>query len=225
MTDRPTTIALLPMKGHSERVPGKNFLRLGDKPLYRWVLGTLLEIDRIATVVINTDAEELLGDPELAENPRVVVRRRIPELCGDLVSMNRVLMDDVDHTEGDVYLMTHATNPLLSADTIRAALARFDQGDADSLFSVTRVQTRFYRRDASPVNHDPAQLIRTQDLEPWYEENSCLYLFTREAFLATGARIGRKPVMFETPRLESIDIDDPDDWTMAEALVEHRFRE
>jgi CMP-N-acetylneuraminic acid synthetase len=92
-------------------------------------------------------------------------------------------------------------------------------GAADSLFSVTRHQTRFYRADGAPINHDPDNLVRTQDLEPWFEENSCLYLFSQASFAATGARIGRHPILFEIPRGEAVDIDDAEDWALAEALA------
>src|SRR3546814_5178724 len=89
-----------------------------------------------------------------------------------MVSMNLVLADDVENVESDIYLMTHTTNPLMSADTVRAALAAFREaqaaGRADSLFTVDKVQTRFYRVDCTPVNHDPDNLVRTQDLEPWF---------------------------------------------------------
>jgi CMP-N-acetylneuraminic acid synthetase len=69
------------------------------------------------------------------------------------------------------------------------------------------------------VNHDPQNLVRTQDLPPYFEENSNLYLFTAESFAATRARVGRRPLLFETPRLESADIDDEDGWRMAESLA------
>ena len=92
-------------------------------------------------------------------------------------------------------------------------------GQADSLFTVNKFQTRFYRTDGSAVNHDPNNLIRTQDLEPWFEENSNLYLFSRDSFAATNARIGRRPVMFETPRSESADIDDQEGWDIAEIMA------
>lgn len=216
------TLALLPMKAHSERVPGKNFKRLSGKPLFLWILDALLAVDRIDTVVINTDARDLLREHGLADSPRVLVRDRPPALCGDLVSMNRILEDDIRNCPADRYLMTHTTNPLISPATIRDALEAYDRRETgiDSLFSVNRVQARFYREDLSPVNHDPDNLVRTQDLEPWYEENSCLYVFSRDSFLASGSRVGRKPMLFPTPALESIDIDDPEDWEIASALAD-----
>ncbi|MEY8211156.1 MAG: acylneuraminate cytidylyltransferase family protein, partial [Gammaproteobacteria bacterium] len=137
------------------------------------------------------------------------------------VSMNRILADDVSNIGADIYLMTHTTNPLLGSSTISDALELFQKSRAcnsiDSLFSVNCIQSRFYSAACRPINHDPKNLIRTQDLEPWYEENSNLYLFTRDSFMTTQARIGKRPMMFETPKYESIDIDTIDDWDFAVA--------
>lgn len=216
---KPRVVALLPMKANSVRVAGKNFRDFCGKPLFRWILDTLLSVEEIDEIIINTDARHILAENGLAESGKVKIRDRKPEICGDLVSMNLILADDIDNVPADIYLMTHTTNPLMSADTIRKALAAYQTslaaGEADSLFTVDKVQTRFYRADASAVNHDPDNLIRTQDLEPWFEENSNLYLFTRDSFARTKARIGKQPMMYEGPRIESIDIDDQDDWDLA----------
>ncbi|MGE6114357.1 cytidylyltransferase domain-containing protein [Aeromonas salmonicida] len=218
-------VALLPMKANSERVKGKNFRKLAGKPLFQWILDALLENEYISSVVINTDAKKILLDNGLLESERVIIRERKPELCGDFVSMNLILSDDIDNVPADIYLMTHTTNPLITAQTIKHALNKFlDERDThDSLFTVNKFQTRFYRDDLSAVNHDPNNLIRTQDLEPWYEENSCLYIFTKKSFDKTKARIGKSPSMFVTAKLESVDIDEPEDWDMAEALAERRI--
>jgi len=219
-------VALLPMKAHSARVKSKNFREFAGKPLFRWILGTLLSMEEVEKVVINTDARHILAEHGLNDGDaagRVMIRDRKEEICGDFVSMNLVLADDVANVEAHAYLMTHTTNPLLSAKAIRGALAKYrdeaETGRADSLFTVNKVQTRFYREDMSPVNHDPDNLIRTQDLEPWYEENSNLYIFNRDSFAKTDARIGAKPAMYETPPLESIDIDNADQWMLAEAVA------
>ncbi len=211
------------MKANSQRVKGKNFRPLQGRPLFRWILDSLLAVEEIDQVVINTDARAILAENGLTDSDRVTIRDRKPELCGDTVSMNRILADDIAACPADTYLMTHTTNPLLTPATIRAALARYQaglaEGTADSLFTVNKTQTRFYRADASPVNHDPANLIQTQDLEPWYEENSNLYIFSRASFAVTDARIGRAPLLHEMDRLEAIDIDTPEDWMLAEACA------
>lgn len=222
---KPRIVALLPMKAHSARVSGKNFRDFCGKPLFRWILDTLLSVEEIDQVVINTDARDILAGHGLVDTDRLLIRDRKPEICGDFVSMNLVLADDVANVEADIYLMTHTTNPLMKAETVRGALAAFRaaraEGRADSLFTVDKIQTRFYRADCSPVNHDPDNLIRTQDLEPWFEENSNLYIFTRDSFAKTQARIGKQPMMYESAKFESIDIDTPADWEFAIVAARH----
>ena len=218
-------VALLPMKANSTRIKGKNFRDFCGKPLFRWVLDTLLEVDEIDQIVINTDARYLLAENGLGENDRIFIRDRKPEICGDDVSMNMILADDVACVPADLYLMTHTTNPLISVETIRKAIAAFrdsnTSGQFDTLFTVNKVQTRFYRADGNPVNHNPANLIPTQELEPWYEENSNLYIFTGQSFNINRARIGAKPLMYTSPPMESIDIDTPDDWDKAIIAFKH----
>lgn len=211
------------MKANSQRVTGKNFRILHGKPLFAWILDSLLALPEIDEVVINTDAREILAQNGLTEGGRVTIRDRAPALCGDTVSMNRILADDIAATPAQTYVMTHTTNPMLQSATIAEALGQYRAGvaagTADSLFSVNTFQTRFYRADGSAVNHDPKNLVQTQDLEPWFEENSCLYIFSAASFAATEARIGTRPMMFQTPQLESVDIDTPTDWELAESVA------
>lgn len=217
------------MKANSQRVKGKNFRPLLNKPLFQWILDSLLAVEEIDEVVINTDARHILAENGLVEGDRVRIRDRKPEICGDTVSMNLILADDIAACPADTYLMTHTTNPLLRPETIRAALARYQagvtEGSADSLFTVNKIQTRFYRADGSPVNHDPDNLIQTQDLEPWYEENSNLFIFSAPSFASTNARIGKKPILHEMDKMEAVDIDTPEDWSLAEACARIRQTE
>jgi CMP-N-acetylneuraminic acid synthetase len=134
--------------------------------------------------------------------------------------MNEILIYDTEQFPADFYLQTHSTNPLLKAETISDAIHAFNNNypNLDSLFSVTRWQTRFYDKDGNAVNHDPKELIQTQDLPPMYEENSCIYIFTRENLIAKRHRISNNPLMFEIPRLEAVDIDDESDFQVAHLL-------
>lgn len=218
--------ALLPMKAHSARVTSKNFRPIAGKPLFRWILDTLAAAPEIDQIVINTDARDMLSDNGLNTGDmdgKVLIRDRKPEICGDMVSMNLILADDIANTSADYYAMTHTTNPLLGHATISNMLKTFHAaetaGTADSLFTVNKHQTRFYTPDGAPINHDPANLLRTQDLPAYMEENSVFYAFTEKSFAQTNARIGARPIMFETPFLESVDIDEPYDWFIAESLL------
>ena len=213
------------MKAHSARVKSKNFRMIAGKTLFRWILNTLTDVSEIDQVVINTDARELLAAEGLRHGDydgRVVIRDRPDEICGDFVSMNLVLEDDIDNVRSDIYFMTHTTNPLLSPETIREMITKYHDGLAkgkDSLFAVNHLQTRFYTEDATPINHDPDNLIRTQDLPPYFEENSVGYFFSKQSFKTTNARIGSSPQMYTTPALESVDIDEITDWFVAESLL------
>ena len=218
-------VALLPMKANSERVKGKNFRDFGGKPLFKWVLDTLLSVAEIDLIVINTDARHILAEYGLIDNERILIRDRNEEICGDLISMNLIIKDDIKNIDSDIYLMTHTTNPFLSRHSVEAAIEKFQIAvkakGADSLFTVNKVQDRFYDVDVQPINHDPANLIRTQDLDPWYQENSNLYLFSKDSFYKTDARIGANPTMLVTAPYESTDIDTPDDWELGEVMVEY----
>lgn len=203
----------------------KNFRDFNGKPLFRWILDTLLAVEDIDQIIINTDARAILAANGLVDTDRITIRDRKPEICGDFVSMNLVLADDVANVPADIYLMTHTTNPLLSEESVKGALDLYQkqvaQGACDSVFTVNKFQTRFYRTDVSAINHDPDNLIRTQDLEPWFEENSNLYIFSKASFASTNARIGKKPLMYEMGRTESVDIDDQESWHMAEAMSKY----
>ena len=218
-------VALLPMKANSERVKGKNFKKFIDKPLFKWILDTLLSVSLIDKVVINTDARIILEENNLFENDRIIIRDRKLDLIGDFVSMNEIIKDDINNIDSNLYLMTHTTNPFLSKSTINNSILTyyklFKNNEIDSLFTVDKIQNRLYQFDGTPINHDPENLIRTQDLIPWYQENSNLYLFSKNSFNSTKARIGLKPFLYVTPKFESIDIDDENDWNFAEIVAQY----
>ena len=216
-------VALVPMKHHSERVQGKNYRPFAGKPLYHRIVNSLLASLLIDQVVIDTDSPTL--EQDLTQNfPEVALLKRPDDLCGDAVPMNDILLYDASQVEGDFYLQTHSTNPLLTTETITRAIEKFlaNYPIYDSLFGVTRLQTRLWDNLTRAVNHNPAILLRTQDLPPIYEENSCLYIFNRHTLELKHNRIGDRPLMFEIDKLETIDIDQELDFTMAEFLYQQR---
>lgn len=222
MSDR--IAALVPMRHESERVPGKNYRPLLGRPLYHYVIESLLACDEIDTVVIDTDSAVIREDAA-ARFPSVSVVDRPMHLRAGSIPMNDVLLNDVERVDADLYLQTHSTNPLLRPATISRAIRELRENpNHDSLFSVTRLQTRLWSVGGIPVNHDPSVLLRTQDLPPLYEENSCLYLFTRELLEGRGTRIGQRPLLFEIDRDEAWDIDEESDFKVAIALMEARRR-
>jgi CMP-N-acetylneuraminic acid synthetase len=191
-------IALVPMRHHSQRVPGKNYRPLAGKPLYQHIIETLLACPEIGQVVVDTDSQPVMNGLR-RDFPQVVVLPRPEKLCADTISMNEILLYDTSQVEADFYLQTHSTNPLLRPETVSKAIQTFlaDYPAHDSLFSVTRLQTRLYDQHGQAINHDPNVLLQTQDLPPVYEENSCVYIFTRENLERRRNRLGERPLMFE----------------------------
>ena len=216
-------VALVPMRHDSKRVPGKNYRLMNGKPLYAYIIETLLSVPEISQVVVDTDSAPVMEG--LAQNyPQVKVLLRPENLRLDTTPTNEILLHDTAQVEADLYLQTHSTNPLLKAGTISKAIQelRSSWPEYDSLFSVTRWQTRLWDALGRPVNHNPAILLRTQDLPPIYEENSCMYLFTRETLVNRRNRLGERPIMFEMDAREATDIDEELDFVIAESLIKNQ---
>lgn len=212
-------IALVPMRHHSVRVPGKNYRPFGGKPLFHHIMDTLLKVPELELILVDTDSPQIMESLE-EHFPQIKTLSRPEHLRSDSIPMNEILIHDTGVIEADYYLQTHSTNPLLRAETISAAIQSFlaNIPEYDSLFGVTRLQTRLWDQLGRPINHNPNILLRTQDLPPVYEENSCLYIFARETLISRRNRLGKRPFMFEIPSIEAWDIDEELDFTVAETL-------
>jgi CMP-N-acetylneuraminic acid synthetase len=217
--------ALVPMRHHSQRVPGKNFRPLAGKPLYQHIIESLLAVPELGEILVDTDSPPVIAGLG-RDFPNVRVIERPVDLRADMISMNDILLYDTSQVMADFYLQTHSTNPLLRPETISKAIKTFlaDYPAHDSLFSVTRLQTRLYDQHGKAVNHDPDILLQTQDLPPVYEENSCMYIFTREALSRRHNRLGERPLMFEMNAAEAWDIDEELDFAITDFLMKQPLK-
>ena len=208
------------MKAHSERVPGKNMRHLCGRPLFNWIMDSLNNSGVIDEIIINTDSEEIANNA--TEHFDVTIHMR-PDYLLDISSDEayQIMAYDLKHTEGEYFIQSHSTNPLLKSDTIKMAIETYfsNIGKYDSLFSVTPFQTRIYDNNYKAINHDSAKLIKTQNLPVFYEENSCIYIFSRKSFLENKNRIGKKPTLYPIDKFESVDIDEEFDFLLAESLM------
>lgn len=211
------------MRHHSQRVPGKNYRPLAGKPLFHHIIDTLLAVPEVNDVVVDTDSEPVM-DGLRRFFPQVKTINRPENLRADDVPMNEILLHDTELFPADFYLQTHSTNPLLKPETVSRAIKSFLAGypARDSLFSVTRLQTRLYDKDGNAINHDPHELLQTQDLPPVYEENSCIYIFNRANLAAKRHRISDHPMMFEIDADEAWDIDEELDFTITDLLLSRK---
>ena len=214
-------IAILPMRGGSERIKNKNISLVNHRPLYEYAIRTLLKCNFIDKIVINTDIEEILD--RYQTDDRFIILRRKEDLRGNS-NINGVIHDTLERingrVDGEYFIQLHATNPLLTSETIDNSIIHFfeNQEKGDSLFSVTKQQKRLWDENG-PLNHKLNDSPTTQDLKYHFEENSCFYIFNRESFFKNKNRIGEKPIMFETPLLESFDIDTLDELNIIEKLL------
>jgi CMP-N-acetylneuraminic acid synthetase len=218
--------AILPLKEKSQRIPNKNFKIFYGKPLFFWILDRLLSIPEITEIIIDTDNKAKVLGYKITETDRIKVKERSKDLIGDDVSMNKILNHNIQYCKSTFILMTHSTNPLLSSRYIKSLMKDFVVGEKnnefDSIFTVNEIQSRLYDDLLNPINHNPSILNQTQDLQKVYEENSNLYLFTKKSFKKSQSRIGLNPAIRVTPKLESIDIDFPEQWQIAEIIAENQ---
>jgi CMP-N-acetylneuraminic acid synthetase len=221
----PQFVALVPMHHHSQRVPGKNYRPLAGKPLFHHVIQSLLDVPEIKAIAVDTDSEPVI-DGLRKYFPQVKIIIRPEHLRADNIPMNDILIHDTEQMQADFYLQTHSTNPLLKPKTITRAIQSLitNYPTYDSLFSVTRLQTRLYDQHGNAINHNPRELIQTQDLPPVYEENSCIYIFNQENLLAKRHRMGDHPLMFEIDADEAWDIDEELDFEICDFLLKRQSK-
>ncbi len=213
--------AIVPIKQNSERLSGKNFRDFNGRPLYHWILDALESVEEVDQIIVNTDADEVIQEAPAEFDVEISVR---PERLRDEEVTTNIIQYEVERNESDIFFQTYATNPLLTAETISAAIREFrERPSHDSLIPVTAHNMWFYDADMNPINHDPQNLERTQDMEPVYEDNGALYMYTEETIERTGHRIGENPFVFEIDEIEAMDIDVLSDFKIAESLHKQRM--
>lgn len=218
--------ALIPIKHNSERVPGKNYRDFNGKPSFYWIINTLLNSTYIDKIVIDTDSptiKELVPKYFNDNMERIIIYDRPVHLHGGHVATNDLFVNVIQalNLDADYYFQTHTTNPLLKTSSVNDAIETFlnkvNEG-YETLFSVKTHYTRFYNSIGQDMNHNRFHLIPTQELDPIYEENSCMYLFSKDTLLKYKARIGKKAYLYKMTDIESTDIDWHEDFKLAELL-------
>lgn len=207
--------AIIPIKNHSERVPNKNFRLLGEKPLYRHIIDTLLESKYVNHIIIDTDARDKI---KIGKKEPITIIDRPEELQGDFVSVNKLIEHDIKFATSDNIIQLHVTNPFLKTKTIDEAILHFEES-CKSVFGVSVLQQRAYSIKGKPLNHNPDELKRTQDLDPILIDNSCFYIFSKDFFNRKKQRMNRNSIQFIVSDWEALDIDTEFDWRIAKCLI------
>ena len=220
--------AIVPIKHKSTRVPGKNFRLMNGKPLYYWMIKTLIDVEEISKIIIDTNSPIIKNElKNYFSLEKIVIYDRPKHLWPGDTPTNDLLMNVINslNLDADYYLQTHVTNPLLKRETIKDAINKFKKNTDkyESLFSVKTWYTRLYDKDGKDINHDRKILIPTQDLDPIYEENSCIYIFSKKSLLKYNARIADNAMMYPMTDIESQDIDWEQDFILTELIMKQFY--
>lgn len=208
------TVAFVPMKLNNERVPGKNTKKFSNGiPLYRYILDALVKAESIDDIYV------FCSDIDFAKEMPADVKYllRSVELDQDSTKINEVMLSFANEIEADNYVLAHATAPFISSDTIDKAVARVTCDGCDSSMTVHKLQ-EFIWKDGKPVNYDPVEIPRTQDLPPYFIETTGLYVYKRGLIVNENRRIGNNPGLIEVSYIESIDINNPIDFDIADIV-------
>jgi len=210
--------AYIPIKLISERIENKNFLNINGKPLFKYVIQNLLDINLVDEIIVNYDNDEVKQRiSEHFENIKFV--KRIDSMKDPKESVNNLISSDLNNMKNEYIIQTHVTNPMVSKLTFQTALNCYLK-DKKALFSVTKHLSRFYTHELNEINHDRDILLPTQELKPLYEENSNFYIFSKNQFLQNNLnRIGRNSKTFVVSKFESFDIDDHEDLELVRLLI------
>ena len=208
------TVAIMPIKLINERCPGKNTRLLGGKPLLQHELDNLKQTGLCDSINVFCSDEAVV--PYLPEN--VDFLKRPEHLDLPTSNFNQIFDCFMEKKDADIYVYAHATAPFITVETMRQCIEAVRSGDFDSSFCAVKLQDYLWQ-DGEPLNFDATNLPRTQDLKLIYQETSGVYVFTKEVYQIYRRRIGKKPFIKEVSFKEAVDIDTPEDFELAEALV------
>ncbi len=207
-------IAILPIRKNSKRLINKNIKKINNKPLYKYILNTLIKSSKIKKIIISTDY-----NLKIKKNKKIKILTRPKNLRGNC-NMNLVIEDVLNKVDGKYFLQTHATSPLLKIVTLDNAIKYyFSQKIYDSVFSVTNTKKRLWSFKNKPLNHEVNHSPTTQNLKSIYEENSGFYIFSRKSFFKKKNRIGNRPKLYEINKIEAFDIDDVHDFAIVQKIL------
>ncbi len=207
-------VAIMPIKLKNERCPGKNTRFLGGKPLMQHELDSLKETGLCDRIIVYCSDEAVI--PFIPNGVFFIKRPKYLDLPTS--NFTQIFESFMNQQDADIYVYAHATAPFISIETMKQCINAVKTGEYDSAFCAVKLQDYLWQ-DGHPLNFDASNLPRTQDLKPIFQETSGVYVFTKEVFLKHKRRVGEKPFIKEVSFKEAVDIDNPDDFDLAEVMV------
>ena len=218
-------IAVIPARGGSKGIPRKNMRLMHGKPLIAYAIENALKTNYITHVVVSSDSEEILAFASQYEG--VVTLDRSSALSQDAVTLDPVVYDAVVRAESKLgiefktVVTIQPTSPLLTIDTLNAALHAFMDSDIDTMISVVNAPHLSWKRDGKSFAPNYVERLNRQQLPPNYLETGA-FLISRRNCVTPDSRIGKTVTVFEVPPVEATDIDTKQDWVVCEALLDRK---
>jgi len=222
------TVAVIPARGGSKRIPLKNLVPLAGAPLLAHTIAAALEARWLSAVYVSTEDPRIAA---VARAARAGVIDRPAELALDTTATEPVLLHALDvieqkHGPVDAICLLQCTSPLRTAATIDAAVEKLFHTGCDAVLSVTPDPNLFWlghlEGDRFSPRYDPRQRPRTQQIPTGHREDGAVYVTRRSLLVGEGVRMGGDLRAVVQSPLDSIDIDTPEDLIAAEALLIHR---
>ena len=210
-------VAIVPIKSISKRVKGKNFKRIGKKPLYRHLLDKL-DKTNFDDIYLDSDSREI---KKYANRKGYKFINRLPRLAKDNANGNDLLVYHSKLIKADIYFQLFVTAPLLSIKSINSCIKKLKNNKKkDSILTVKKIFTWFWFKN-KPVNYNPVVLPRSQEAQPIIQETTGLYGIKRSALIKRKCRIGYKPIFYELPSSESVDLDTIEDFDYIKKYIKN----
>lgn len=219
-------VAIIPARGGSKGLPGKNILPLAGKPLIVWSIEQALSASSVHGVYVSTDDDQIAV---VARSAGAEVIQRPAELATDQASSEVALEHAIRtlvagrHPDLEHITFLQCTSPLRRAEDLDRAFRIYKDKGADSLLSVSPSHRFFWRLGldgfAQPVNYDPHNRPRRQDMEPAYQENGSIYIFSRNCFESFRNRLGHQVALYEMSEAAGYEIDSATDFAVVETLM------
>lgn len=207
-------IAIMPIKTNNERLPGKNTKLLGGKPLLCYSLESLKESQVFDDIYVFCSDDNIRNF--LPSSVHFLKRPAFLDLPTS--NFSQIFSTFSSIIDADIYAYSHATAPFVSVNTIRECVSKVTSGEYDSSFCAVKIQDYLWQ-DGEPLNFDPTNLPRSQDLKPIYRETSGIYVYQKAVFEKYHRRIGKNPYIKEVSYREAVDINEPADFSLAELLL------
>lgn len=216
------TIAFIPVRCGSKSISFKNIKEFCGKPLVYWSLLELEKSQKIDRVFVATDCVEIKDVVNSFNFSKVQVYDRESKNANDTATTESVMLEFINKNffhDDNLFLLVQATSPLTQASDFDQALKQLKDNDSDSLLTCTRVKSFFWNKDGTPINYDYKKRPRRQDFDGILVENGAFYINSVRNIKKFQNRLSGKISIYEMDEFKSVDIDEEDDWQIAEKIM------